>query len=749
MNFYRRRPLALAISICLLASAAAAFLPGFVKLVLMALIAVCVPISALAVKRAKGFMPSVMPMVFISAALSLAVLLTSYVYHDVYAERHSRLTKGNMRAVVTDIKSETEYSASYTVRLKSVDGKHYGGKGTLYSEASLSLGIGDIIETDAVFNDAAEGADYVYGASDDDLFYCISDGDVDVRGSSSSPEIMLVKLRRHISAVMGIYLDPDTSAMADALFLGVRDGLGVIRRDFKYLGIMHILALSGMHIVVLTGFADRLLKFFRVGKRARNIAVPLFAVLYIALTGFLLSAVRAAIMLLITYAAAILGHRSDRVTSLFMAVYLIVLVNPPSVGDVGLQMSFFATLGVILMTEAVERYNSGGGKLPWLLKYISCNTASSVGAVMFVLPLQWLYFGELSPMSLPATLIISLACEGMLILLLPYAVFALVGWHFGAGVLGTVITLIYRLCAFLAAELAELSSLISLRYAFALPIIIICIAVIAVMMVCNVKNWLWALIPFGASAVIFFACVGIHNSVYSDSVTVSYANFGSHDVLCAVAGDSAVVFDCTGGSSGASGKVSSVLSEQYVTEVDTYVVSDLTLRHINALRALLKNRVVHTVLVPSPMEEEDVYLINELIRLTDEYRTEAVMYSRIDEAEMSVGAVKITMPKYTKLKRSTKALGAIRFECGDRSISYMGCSAWESDYITEFVSGSDEIIIGSYGPNLKTLPDISLMRSSKSVYWVSEELGTQLGQLSLTGNIKILPSGWVYTVFEP
>lgn len=731
MNFYRRRPLALAITICLLLSAAVAFFTGVLKIILVFVLLIGVPAGILLARRVLGFTPFVTPYIFLTAALTLGCLLTSYAYFDIHAARHERLTDGTIRATVIGIRYENDYSSAYTVRLDSVNGKRYGGKGVLTSMSSLSAEIGDIIEADVAFMPLSDAFSYrsyskMSAVADGYVFACSADT-VEYVGTSGSLEVRLARVRGRISAAMELYLDRDTSAMADALFLGIRDGLGVVGRDFTYMGVTHLLALSGLHIVVLTSAVNKMLSLLRLGKRPRTAVSALFIIGYIALTGFLLSAVRAAIMVLLSYAAAGLGSKNDNVTSLFTAVYLIVLVSPGALWDVGLQMSFLATLGVILMSEATERRIKSGGRKLSRFKGLLSGIAASLGATMFVLPLQWLYFGEMSLMSIPATVILSGVCEAMLVLLLPYAFFAVAGWHYAAAIFAGLTTIFCRVCTLIADVLADYSPLISLRYPFTAPILILCIAVIVVMVAENVESWLYSLIPVTVAAAVFSACVGLHGVFMGDKAVINYINSGTNDTLAIVTHRKAFVLDFTSGSSNSMYAVTEALSKEYVTRIDTYILTDLSLRNINAFRSLLKSRVVDTVAVPITSDNNEVYLINSLWEIAEKYGTRMILYSRDDETEMNIGAISVTLPRYTELKRSSRPLAAALIECGDTSFAYVGSSAWESEYVWSFTEFADRIIIGEYGPVAKSTPGGHISPSVNTVYCHSSDAVSTLG----------------------
>ncbi len=734
MNFYRRRPLALAISICLLASAAAAFLPGTVKIALIAAAVLGICAAGVILRRKLGFIPKAYPYAVVASVITVECLITSYAYYDIHAERHIKLGSGSITATVTDVFAEYDFASTYVIRLHSVNGENYGGKGVMLSESMLSLDVGDIITAEVKFGPLSDYFDYHSGAertalADGYLFTCRVDGGAEIIGEDRGPTVFFSRFREKISAAMNLYLGRAESAMADALFLGERDGLGVVERDFRYLGITHILALSGLHIAMLSGTLDKALTGLRVGKRIRCLTVAAALIFYVALTGFLMSALRAAIMVLIALLASAFGRTNDSITALFAAVYLIVLAAPAAIWDVSLQLSFAATLGVILMAEAAEKKYAAVGKGGKRLGGFVGGVGASLGAVLFILPFQWLYFGEVALMSVPATVVVSVICEGMLVLYLPYALFSLLGLHYCAATLAGVITLINRLCTEVTEALAEFSQLVSLRYPFAFPILILLTAAIVIMMVKDVGSWLWALLPFSAAVSAFALCMFIHGLATDGEVYLNYVNSGKSDAFVAVSDGHAVVIDFTLGSSDVSYSVISLAEAEYATEIDTYVLTDVSVKHINALRTLMRDRRVGRILAPIGTDDGDMYIIDQLSSAAHEHGAELVLYKRTEETVIGIGNAKLTLPKHTELKRSSRPLAAMKLECGEQTVTYIGAAVWENGDVWEFVTDADVMIIGWNGPTVRAVPQGVIPENVDTVYFPSDEAAKELEAL--------------------
>ena len=115
--------------------------------------------------------------------------------------------------------------------------------------------------------------------------------------------------------------------------------------NFRQLGVSHILVVSGMHITVLAGFLQLLLKRLPVRKAVGNALTALVILLFLALSGFQPSASRGAAMFLVLLLADSAGRRSDGLNSLGLAVLAVCLFNPFAGGDLGFALSVTATSG--------------------------------------------------------------------------------------------------------------------------------------------------------------------------------------------------------------------------------------------------------------------------------------------------------------------------------------------------------------------------------------------------------------------
>ena len=115
----------------------------------------------------------------------------------------------------------------------------------------------------------------------------------------------------------------------------------------------HIVAISGCNFAVLIALVS--VPAVRLFGRRR--AFPILLLLIVAYTVFVgasASVVRAAIMGALTLWAVYLGRQTAALNSLFIAAMVMTLLDPFTLGDVGFQLSFAATLGLVLYTRPLQ-----------------------------------------------------------------------------------------------------------------------------------------------------------------------------------------------------------------------------------------------------------------------------------------------------------------------------------------------------------------------------------------------------------
>src|SRR5215208_5309637 len=158
-----------------------------------------------------------------------------------------------------------------------------------------------------------------------------------------------------LNNIYRLFPDPESSLLAGIL-LGVDTGLTQeLQQAFKNTGTAHIIAISGFNISIIAGlFVTFFSKF--LGPRRGALLAILGIAFYTLLVGADAAVVRAAIMGSLALFAKQVGRRQAALNTLLAVALFMCLWNPLFIWDVGFQLSFFATLGLILYADPFSQF---------------------------------------------------------------------------------------------------------------------------------------------------------------------------------------------------------------------------------------------------------------------------------------------------------------------------------------------------------------------------------------------------------
>jgi competence protein ComEC len=192
------------------------------------------------------------------------------------------------------------------------------------------------------------------------------------------------------------------AALLKAMVLGDRSGLTPeMLQAFLGSGTYHILAISGLNVSLLAGVAFGLLRLGRVPARLAALCALLLVTAYAGLAGAGASVVRAAIMADVYLLAIVLDRRVSLLNSLALAALLLLWWSPRFLFEVGFQLTFLATLGIVLVVPACDRRLA---PWPWGVRYVLASLVISLAATVMTAPVLASAFNRLTPAGLLANL---------------------------------------------------------------------------------------------------------------------------------------------------------------------------------------------------------------------------------------------------------------------------------------------------------------------------------------------------------
>lgn len=150
-------------------------------------------------------------------------------------------------------------------------------------------------------------------------------------------------------------LFPKNAGVMRALLLGDRSGLSdETYESFQEAGVAHLVALSGLHVSCVAMFFETLLLLFLVPAKPRWIITSGLIFLYTVMTGASASLMRAAMMYALLVIGRLSGDPSDLMTRLSFAFLIQLIINPLTIQDTGMQLSYLSVLSLALMTRPIR-----------------------------------------------------------------------------------------------------------------------------------------------------------------------------------------------------------------------------------------------------------------------------------------------------------------------------------------------------------------------------------------------------------
>jgi competence protein ComEC len=190
------------------------------------------------------------------------------------------------------------------------------------------------------------------------IYSLVSNADVKLLSSGHGNPLLaaLYTLRRHaLYTIQTLFPDPEASLLGGIL-VGMESSIHPeVQQAFNDTGTTHIIAISGFNITIIAAIFVSLLRRL-LGVRWGILLAGLGIAFYTILVGAEAAVVRAAIMGGLTLLARILGRRTHGFAALSAAAILMTAINPQVLWDVGFQLSFAATLGLILYSPPLEAW---------------------------------------------------------------------------------------------------------------------------------------------------------------------------------------------------------------------------------------------------------------------------------------------------------------------------------------------------------------------------------------------------------
>lgn len=242
----------------------------------------------------------------------------------------------------------------------------------------------------------------------------------DSRTSLPTP-YFLERFRQQFEVFLYANLTPDTAGLYQALLIGDSSGLSPeVSEMYRATGIMHILAISGSHLIVVAFLTTVFFRFLvnrcpwlllrlPATKIALALSFPVL-LLYTGFAGFQPPVMRSLIMTGVFIAAILLDRQWSSLNNLAIAAFCILLLNPLSIHTASFQLSFAATAAIVLAMPHLAAWQpKKDNRSPWqTLRYLLISGLFiSCAAFLATAPFALLHFNRISPLGPITTLLVT------------------------------------------------------------------------------------------------------------------------------------------------------------------------------------------------------------------------------------------------------------------------------------------------------------------------------------------------------
>ena len=252
-------------------------------------------------------------------------------------------------------------------------------------------------------NETGRSFDYINYLAKDDIHYRLSFPEVEYisggHGNFIKSGLFEVK-QAWLFKIQELIPDPH-AALLGGLVVGAKESLGKnLEEDFRKVGLIHIVVLSGYNVTIIAEAFMRLLSFL---PRVFSLSLGALSIVFFAiLTGGSATIVRASVMALIVLFARATNREADVTRALFIAAFFMVLENPMIVlYDPSFQLSFMATVGLIYVSPIIEKYFNFVPTKFQLKEFAVSTTSTQV-----FLPILVYMMGNVSLVSLPVNILV-------------------------------------------------------------------------------------------------------------------------------------------------------------------------------------------------------------------------------------------------------------------------------------------------------------------------------------------------------
>ena len=450
-----------------------------------------------------------------------------------------------------------------------------------------------------------------------------------------------------------------------------------------------------MHLAILSLGIGKALTLLKVKKKPRVAIIAVFVFLYMALTGFSVSVVRAGLMVIISSVLFLLSRTNDSLTSLTISVAIICTLTPNAIMDISLWLSALATFGIIAYGEYASTLEKPKTRTKRIIRNILLGILASIFAISATMAVSMLTFGGFSILAPFTTLIFSFLAEVIMYL---GCIMILVGWILP---IGWILAPICQFMSFLAGVFSDIKfAYVSSNFAFVTVLILLYSLAFYVFLVLKLKR------PGRAVniLVVIYCIVTLIPTIFTVKEnykeTVAYYSDSKCDELLVRSGNEVCLINSSQYSRSLVYSSLDLLEDANVTFLDKYYLTHYSWSLDEDIETLLYNISVDKIYIPEPRNDDEETILKIIKKSVEDFRCELVTFKEYET--VTVGDYSINL-LYSEPYGNT-SMNAVVLASGEETYTYISSGLLQGkteERFRMYLSLSDFLILGDHGKKYK------------------------------------------------
>jgi len=357
--------------------------------------------------------------------------LSSYIHQDINHKNHYTnfdiKETNSIKGLVVETLKPNEFYTKFLVEIYSFNHQKSSGKVLVYFSKKNpdSLQIGDLISFQSEIkpiqkNYNPDTFDYSNYMANQNVFHQIKcfENDYYIGSKVKNFTFYINELRQKlVHSFDKHHFSIRTKSIINALLLGQKQQIdSETLNDYKNAGVVHILAISGLHIGIIYAFFNFIFGFLnriKHGKVIKLVVIILLLWLFALISGMSASITRSVTMFSLIAFGTFLNRKNFMFNAVAASFLILLIYNPLYIFDVGFQLSYAAVLSILLFQPFYQKFYYSKNKI---VVYITDLFLVSLAAQIGVLPFMMLYFKQVPTLFLLANFVVIPIATAVLIL---------------------------------------------------------------------------------------------------------------------------------------------------------------------------------------------------------------------------------------------------------------------------------------------------------------------------------------------